>query len=883
MNNFKTGKKFLALVLAVVMAFSGISVYAAESFDGNETDASDVEVILEHEHVYGQWTVTLQQTCKNPGEKVAKCVECAATKSEIIPAEANAHVPGNEVVIKSATCTLNGISQYTCKECSEKYQVETTKLGHVFDTDEDGNPIVTIDVAPVHEHKYYKDGVGYKKCTRCEDTFEETIYVEHDFRGATPDIIKAPSCSANGVKYTVCNICDYSIRELIPVDKDAHVYSGKPIIKEGETLNCQTDAKGSVVCEACDSIIEEIIIPKEKAHNYIEWQVTTELPANATCSNQLKGYETKYCETCDKVVDKREITAPHNFEKVGKDGEVESTVSARLAATCSKRGSLIGDCVDCGQKNVVNYTPIDENAHKYIELVKEAPTCTEEGLLLIMCQYDANHCQEVVVEATGHTYKTDWEILKAATCQESGLKRNHCTVCNEDITEEIPLDSNAHVVDGQTWTVDEGDEATCYKTGKAKAKCAYANCGGIVEKEIPVCYNTGYEYIKTEPTCSDEGKVTYICRICGSSRQEIIPVKADAHTPSEDIVMIYDSTCAKEGLKAIACVDCGIDMTDLVAGTDAYKEPEAIPVKDHVLVEVIDEEPVCKDGAKYHKCINCDEYKSNDIVMSAQHNYTAWSNVDPDAVPTCKTPISRTRHCINCDAVDTDNKYYGTHVEGKWIFTDGATCETGGVAVKVCSECGATYDEKTVAAGAHADLVYKSEDYSTTETTCYGKKYKCNTCDKTISVVNAHSFITTQNGYEPTCVLPGMTEAKYCAVCKINIEQSVIAPLGHDYDYDSNGSKLCSRCHLYAVEDNEALVDTCNHFCHNNGIVAKVLKIVCGIFWKMLGTNHFCKCGVSHYHDGVKVLSYEFNALGQLNELTYSCEECEAKEETYKF
>lgn len=49
----------------------------------------------------------------------------------------------------------------------------------------------------------------------------------------------------------------------------------------------------------------------------------------------------------------------------------------------------------------------------------------------------------------------------------------------------------------------------------------------------------------------------------------------------------------------------------------------------------------------------------------------------------------------------------------------------------------------------------------------------------------------------------------------------------------------------YSLPDSSTGV-SCDHICHKSGISGFIYKILC-IFWKILGTNKYCACGVAHY------------------------------------
>ena len=99
--------------------------------------------------------------------------------------------------------------------------------------------------------------------------------------------------------------------------------------------------------------------------------------------------------------------------------------------------------------------------------------------------------------------------------------------------------------------------------------------------------------------------------------------------------------------------------------------------------------------------------------------------------------------------------------------------------------------------------------------------------------------------------------------CFYVLEQKIILPTGHDFKWGLNGEIYCKNCGEYYIgdntdtdedEDTDSDLDifkpeyiTCKHFCHNQGVTAKILLKVLTIFWKMFGIKQVCDCGVAHY------------------------------------
>ena len=102
-------------------------------------DRNDV-VCTAHEHTFGEWIVTTQPTCTEPGEKTRTCTGCGEVETMVIDALGH----DTEVVgVKAATCTEAGYTgDQVCKTCGE-----VVELGEAI---------------PATGH-HYKDG----KCTVC--------------------------------------------------------------------------------------------------------------------------------------------------------------------------------------------------------------------------------------------------------------------------------------------------------------------------------------------------------------------------------------------------------------------------------------------------------------------------------------------------------------------------------------------------------------------------------------------------------------------------------------------------------------------------------------------------------------------------------------------
>lgn len=101
------------------------------------------------------------------------------------------------------------------------------------------------------------------------------------------------------------------------------------------------------------------------------------------------------------------------------------------AATCTEDGEERRDCGDCGH---YESRAMAATGHDYDSVVTP-PTCAEQGFTTHTC-----HCGhrfvDSWVDATGHSWG-DWEVVKAPTTAEPGLRQRACVSCGAEEREEI--------------------------------------------------------------------------------------------------------------------------------------------------------------------------------------------------------------------------------------------------------------------------------------------------------------------------------------------------------------------------------------------------------------------------------------------------------------
>jgi len=104
---------------------------------------------------------------------------------------------------------------------------------------------------------------------------------------------------------------------------------------------------------------------------------------------------------------------------------------------------------------------------------------------------------------------SEWETDKAATCVATGIKHGLCVKCYEVVEEVIPIDSEAHDVEGVEWTITT--YPTEEETGLATKICNL-DSSHVIEVTLPVVTAQGTGYDSSErtvvPSAVSEGKQT---------------------------------------------------------------------------------------------------------------------------------------------------------------------------------------------------------------------------------------------------------------------------------------------------------------------------------------------------------------------------------------
>ena len=222
------------------------------------------------------------------------------------------------------------------------------------------------------------------------------------------------------------------------------------------------------------------------------------------------------------------------------------------------------------------------------EVVKEAVTCTKDGVTEVICKKCGGLIDTKTVKSTGHKFG-EYEVVTEATCSKDGLKRRTCSVCNEVEEVKIPATGNHTAVTEVT------KKATCTTAGEKVTKCSV--CDKVLStEEIPATGHKFGEYkVVTEATCSKDGLKRRTCSVCNEVEEVKIPATGK-HTAVTEITK--KATCTTAGEKVTKCSVC-----------DKVLSTEEIPATGHKYSDYVIKKDATEteDGILERTCTVCGE------------------------------------------------------------------------------------------------------------------------------------------------------------------------------------------------------------------------------------------------------------------------------------
>ena len=592
-------------------------------------------------------------------------------------------------------------------------------------------------------------------------------------------VTKAATYTETGIKTFKCKDCGETRTEEIP-SLDKTYH-----ILQVVAPTCTSEGYTIYECNEVPGLTYKGDFTDKTPHTYDEGVVTKE----ATIYE--KGVKTFTCSACGD-------TYTEDIPMVEKTWHKGDTV----APTCTEQGYTVYIC-DQDATLTENRDFVDALDHDWGEgVVTKAATCTEDGEKTFTCSRDGATKTEVI-PAVGHKWD-DGTVTTPATCEASGVKTYKCLNdgCTETKTEEIAV--LGHNYDDGVVT----KAATCTEDGVKTFTCQNDKSHTYTEV-IPA---TGHDYddgvVTTKPTYTENGVKTFTCHNCGDTYTESIP--ALGYTYNETVVA---PTCTEDGYTMHECVE---------DATKSFKD-NIVPALGHEYKEVTTP-ATCKDAGSVDKvCERCnDKQHVRDIPVNEEHQ---WDEGVITKEPTATEPGIKTYTCTVCNKTKTESiaKVHVHEYTGLGEIVKEPSCETEGERWMYCTNDGC--DSKILvpmpAIGSHdwdfehteclkkatctepgTMLMHCKRDASHTMTYSYGgtghiwdegvittqpthdeygvKTLHCKNCDATMTEkVLPTKYTFTVTVVQPTCTEDGYTMHKCNEDDSFSYKDNIVHATGH--------------------------------------------------------------------------------------------------------
>ena len=592
-------------------------------------------------------------------------------------------------------------------------------------------------------------------------------------------VTKAATYTETGIKTFKCKDCGETRTEEIP-SLDKTYH-----ILQVVAPTCTSEGYTIYECNEVPGLTYKGDFTDKTPHTYDEGVVTKE----ATIYE--KGVKTFTCSACGD-------TYTEDIPMVEKTWHKGDTV----APTCTEQGYTVYIC-DQDATLTENRDFVDALDHDWGEgVVTKAATCTEDGEKTFTCSRDGATKTEVI-PAVGHKWD-DGTVTTPATCEASGVKTYKCLNdgCTETKTEEIA--ALGHNYDDGVVT----KAATCTEDGVKTFTCQNDKSHTYTEV-IPA---TGHDYddgvVTTKPTYTENGVKTFTCHNCGDTYTESIP--ALGYTYNETVVA---PTCTEDGYTMHECVE---------DATKSFKD-NIVPALGHEYKEVTTP-ATCKDAGSVDKvCERCnDKQHVRDIPVNEEHQ---WDEGVITKEPTATEPGIKTYTCTVCNKTKTESiaKVHVHEYTGLGEIVKEPSCETEGERWMYCTNDGC--DSKILvpmpAIGSHdwdfehteclkkatctepgTMLMHCKRDASHTMTYSYGgtghiwdegvittqpthdeygvKTLHCKNCDATMTEkVLPTKYTFTVTVVPPTCTEDGYTMHKCNEDDSFSYKDNIVHSTGH--------------------------------------------------------------------------------------------------------
>lgn len=384
------------------------------------------------------------------------------------------------------------------------------------------------------------------------------VNIEHDWADKYTTIIE-PTCIRDGSEEILCSKCGIAQEGSRRNISARHIWNTDFTIDKAPT--CTEKGSKSIHCSVCDFIRDgsSISIPMK---NHI-----TELRNEKEATYVSTGYTgDKICTVCGEIIQPGTvIPVKERVEATGKFALLK--IFLQKKGLTDSDGNKYFQYLDNEQKNIINtgtITYLEDNAQFELHFL----SASDKGISTIKMLIEENGSQEVTVEYSfdtvslnanatfdvknytidGNVYfeKTSYNILDNSQIQNLCNSELHVAFCCWDLLLLDNLGLDVNMADLGFTSYEEAGTHT---------------------------WADNYTYVSTEPTCTESGIMTYICKICKETRTEEIP--AIGHRWDNGIITT-NPTALKEGVRTYTCTVCGETKQEEIPASGVPKKGSII-------------------------------------------------------------------------------------------------------------------------------------------------------------------------------------------------------------------------------------------------------------------------------------------------------------------
>mgnify|MGYP004508757391 FL=1 len=290
-------------------------------------------------HSYGEYTVTLEPTCTQPGEKTRICSLCGYVEKAEIPATGHSY---------DSCCDKD------CNNCAE------VRVPPHIDTDDNG----LCDKCGA-----FLSDIELSVTKNITVGNNETVYIKF----TAPYTGRYKFYSLSNLD-TYGYICDADKNPIASDDDsgDGNNFSVIATLTKGTKYYLGAKFYNSSASGTLPVKIEYIC---DHTSTHTEHK-------DSTCTEQ--GYDKKICDSCGAILSSSVLPFSHNY------------ISTVTPPTCTKKGYTVYVCSICGDNYVSDYTNALNHPIKSWSTVKN-PTTTSTGLMIETCELCGTIFREAVM------------------------------------------------------------------------------------------------------------------------------------------------------------------------------------------------------------------------------------------------------------------------------------------------------------------------------------------------------------------------------------------------------------------------------------------------------------------------------------------------------